>query len=296
MLNFKLILQRRRQWILGVPSFIVTSVLTAIPTYAATFAFSEAEIELNNFSNYGTIELVNQANISGETNGGIFGAENKALNNSTASPLQINSSAFSLAFGENRDYEGTAEAQARVLGNFDIDAGQLFSFDFSAVINLETEIDDPLSERANAKSDISFYLFDTVNIPQVNVQDYFKYQPLDYFRLNASLNTFGYDFLNYQRSSGVLFTNENKQTIFGANQETASAIIQGKLQSSFTNKTNLTLIALRQTKSQVKVPEHSMLVPLIFIVVTIAVGVLQNKYNHCRDVTCHVSTFDNFIK
>lgn len=277
MLNFKLTLQTRRHWLVGVPSFIFTSVLTAIPTYAATFAFSEAEIELNNFSNYGTIELVNQANISGQTNGGIFGAENKAFNNFTASPLQINSSAFSLAFGENRDYEGTPEAQARVLGNFDVDAGQLFSFDFSAVINLETEIDDPLSERANAKSDISFYLFDTVNIPQVNFQDYFKYQPLDYFTLNANVNTFGQDFLNYQHSSGISFTNENKQTIFGANQETASATIQGKLQRSFTNKTNITLITLRQTKSQVKVPEHSMLVPLIFIAATIAVGVVRNK-------------------
>ncbi|OKH49757.1 hypothetical protein NIES2101_20195 [Calothrix sp. HK-06] len=278
MLNFKLTLQKRRFLLLSVPSFIFTSILTAIPTYAATLAFSEAEIELNNFSNFGTIELVNQASISGQTNGGIFGAENKAFNNSAASPLQINSSAFSLAFGENRDYEGTAEAQARVLGNFDVDAGQLFSFDFSAVLNLETEIDDPLSERANAKSNISFYLFDTVNIPQVNFQDYFKYQPLDYFTLNASLNTFGVqDFINYQRSQGVSFTNENKQTMFGANQETASAIIQGKLQRSFTNKTNVTLIALRQTKSQVKVLEHSMLVPLIFIVATITVGVLRNK-------------------
>lgn len=277
MLSLKLTLQRRRQWLLIVPSFITTSVLTAIPTNAATLAFSEAEIKLNNFSNSGTIELVNQANISGETNGGIFGAQNNASNNSTASPLEVKSSAFSLAFGENRDYEGTAEAQARVLGNFDIDAGQLFSFDFSATLNLETEIDDPLSEQANARSDISFYLFDAVNIPQVNLQDYFKYQPLDYFTLNANVNTFGQDFLNSQRSSGVSFTNENKQTIFGTNQETASAIIQGKLQRSFTNKTNITLVALRQTKSQVKVPEHSMLVPLIFLVATIAVGVLPNK-------------------
>lgn len=278
MLNFKLTLQTRRHWLLGVPSFIVTSVLTAIPTNAATFAFSQAQIELNNFSNFGTIELENKANVSGETNGGIFGAENKALNNSTASPLQINSSASSLAFGENRDYEGSAETQARVLGNFDIDAGQLFSFDFNANLNLETEIDDPLSERANAKSNISFYLFDTANIPQVNILDYFKYQPLDYFTLNAGLNTFGsQDFLDYQRSQGVSFTNENKQTGFGAKQETASAIIQGKLQRSFTNKTNITLITLRQTKSQVKVPEHSMLVPLIFIVATIAVGVVRNK-------------------
>lgn len=278
MLNLNLTLQTRRQWLLGVPSFLVTSVLTAIPTNAATFAFSQAQIELNNFSNFGTIELDNKANVLGETNGGIFGAENKAFNNSTASPLQINSSAFSLAFGENRDYEGSAETQARVLGNFDVDAGQLFSFDFSANLNLETEIDDPLSERANAKSDISFYLFDTVNIPQVNILDYFKYQPLDYFTLNGSLNTFGYDFLNYQRSSGVLFTNENQQTAFGTNQETASAIIQGKLQRAFTNKTNITLIALRHTKSQVKVPEHSMLVPLIFIVATIAVGVVRNQH------------------
>lgn len=277
MLNLKLTLQTRCHWLLGVPSFIFTTVLTAIPTNAATLAFSQAEIELNNFSIFGTIELENKANISGETNGGFFGAKNKAFNNSTASPLQINSSALSLTFGENRDYEGSAETQARVLGNFDVDAGQLFSFDFNANLNLETEIDDLLSEKANARSDVSFYLFDTANIPQDNFQDYLKYQPLDYFTLNASLNTFGQDYLNYQRSQGVLFTNEKKQTMFGANQETASAIIQGKLQRSFTNKTNLTLIALRQTKSQVKVSEHSMLISLIFIIATIAVGMLPNK-------------------
>ncbi len=277
--SIKLTLQRRRHWLLGVPSFIVTSVLTAIPTYAATFAFSQAEIELNNFSNSGTIELVNQANISGQTNGGIFGAQNNASNNSTASPLEINTSAFSLAFGENRDYEGTAETQARVLGNFDIDAGQLFSFDFSANLNLKTEIDDPLSEKANARSDISFYLFDTANIPQANLEDYFKYQPLDYFTLNANLNTLGLeDSLNYQRSQGVSFINENKETNFGgAKQETAEALIRGTLQRSFTNKSKVTLIALRQTKSEVKVPEPSMLVAVIFFTLIIAVGTLPNK-------------------
>jgi hypothetical protein len=287
MLSFKLTLQRR-QWLLIVPSFITTSVLTAIPTNAATLAFSEAEIELNNFSNSGTIELVNQANISSETNGGIFGAQNNASNNFTRSPLEVKSSAFSLAFGENRDYEGTAETQARVLGNFDVEAGKLFSFDFSAFLSLETEIDDPLSEKANARSDISFYLFDTANISQIDLQDFlttfpynytsnFKYKPIDYFTLNASLNTFGLqDFLNYQRSQSISFKNENKQTMFGANQETASAIIQGKLERSFTNKTNLTLIALRQTQSQVKVPENSMLVALIFLIL-IAAGVLPNK-------------------
>lgn len=52
-------------------------------------------------------------------------------------------------------------------------------------------------------------------------------------------------------------------------------IIKGKLQRSFTNKTNLTLIALQQSKLQVKVLENSMLIPLIFIVATIAVGIFK---------------------
>ncbi|MEA5570161.1 hypothetical protein [Calothrix sp. UHCC 0171] len=281
-------LPKTRQWLLIIPPFLATSVLTtSVPSNAATLAFSQVDVQFTNFSqSTATIELVNQADISGETNGGLFGGQNNATNNFTASPPEVNSSAFSLAFGESRDYIGSAQTQAGILANFDVGAGELFSFDFSTTVNLQTAVDNPGIEKANARGDISFFLFDTTNISPVEIQDFFahvisnissenikfKYNPLDTFRLGGSLNTIGFqDFINYQSSQSIVFKNENKETDFGGNQENASILIRGSLQRNFANTSNVTLIAIRRSKSQVKVPESSFRIAFIFLLLIIAV-------------------------
>lgn len=276
-----------QKWLLVVPTAIVGSLLTnSLPSNAATFAFSQADFQVNNVSSsINDIELINQGNVSGQTNGGIFGGQNNASNQYTTSPLEINSSAFSLAFGDNRDYAGTVQAQAQILGNFEVDAGQLFSFDFSASLGLETDIDDPLAEKANALGEILFYLFDTTNVSQNEIFDSFanvlannsnlKYNPLDTFRLHGSLNTLGLpDFIDYQRSENIFFSNENKQFDFDGTEESASALVRGSLRRSFANKSNVTLLAMRRTQSAVQVPESSLLIALALLLLAMIVEVV----------------------
>jgi hypothetical protein len=274
-------LRRTRQWLLMIPPFIATSILTSIPTDAATLAFSESDIKFTNFSeSIGRIELVNNADISGVSNGGIFEGENSASNNSSTSPPEVTSSAFSLAFGDNRDYEGTAQTQAKIVGNFDVDAGELFSFDFATKLNLETGIDNPLIEKAGARGNIYFFLFNTADISQggINLDDIFlsidtgklKYNPLEFFKLNGNLNTFGLqDFINFQQSSNIKIEQQLFQSDFGGISEVASASIRGSLRHQFDSKASVTLLALRRNQASVSVPEPALGVALILFVVIV---------------------------
>ncbi len=275
-------LRRTRQWLLMVPPFIATSLLTNIPTDAATLAFSESDIKFTNFSeSVGRIELVNNADISGVANGGIFEGQNSASNNSTTSPPEVTSSAFSLAFGDNRDYQGTAQTQAQIVGNFDVDAGKLFSFDFAVKLNLETAIDNPLIEKAGARGNIYFLLFDTTNISPDSLNtldDIFlsidtgklKYNPLEFFKLNGNLNTFGLqDFINYQQSTNIKVEQQLLKSDFGGINEIASASVRGSLQHQFKSKANVTLLALRRNQASVSIPEPALGIALILFAVII---------------------------
>lgn len=289
-------LQRTRQWLLMVPPFIATSILTNIPTDAATLAFSQSDIKFTNFSeSVGRIELVNNADISGVANGGIFGGQNSASNNSTTSPPEVDSSAFSLAFGDSRDYKGTAHSQAQIVGNFDVDAGELFSFDFAVKLNLQTAIDNPLIEKAGARGNIYFLLFDTTNISPDSIKELedsfssidtgkLKYNPLEYFKLNGNLNTFGLqDFINYQQSTNVKVSQQHLKSNFGGISEIASASVKGSLQHQFKSKANVTLLALRRNQTTVSIPEPALGIALIFFVLIILFTLFSRRRSHRRN-------------
>jgi hypothetical protein len=288
-------LRLTRQWLLMVPPFIATSIFINIPTNAATLAFSESDIKFTNFSeSIGRIELVNNADISGVANGGVFGGQNNASNNTTTSPPEVDSSAFSLAFGDNRDYEGTAQTQAKIVGNFDVDAGELFSFDFAVKLNIETAIDNPLIEKAGARGNIYFFLFETTNISPDGIQnldDVFssidagvKYNPLEYFKLNGNLNTFGLeDFINYQQSTNIKVKQQLLQSDFGGISEFASASVRGSLQHQFKSKSNVTLLALRRNKASVSIPEPALGIALILFAIIILFALFSQRRSFPRN-------------
>lgn len=289
-------LRRTRQWLLMVPPFIATSILTNIPTDAATLAFSQSDIKFTNFSeSVGRIELVNNADISGIANGGVFGGQNSASNNSTTSPPEVTSSAFSLAFGDSRDYKGTAQSQAQIVGNFDVDAGELFSFDFAVKLNLQTAIDNPLIEKAGARGNIYFVLLDTTNTSPDNIKDLedsffaldtgkLKYNPLEYFKLNGHLNTFGLqDIINYQQSANIKVAKQLVKSDFGGTSETALASVRGSLQHQFNSKANVTLLALRRNQTSVSIPEPALGIALIFFVLIILFTLLSRRRSYRRN-------------
>jgi hypothetical protein len=277
-----------RQWLLMVPPFLATSLLTNIPTSAATLSFSQSNLYLTNFSqNITTIELVNQGNISAKTDGGLFSAQNNAANNYSVAPPEISSSAFSLAFGKNKNYAGRAETQAQIVANFDVDAEKYLKFDFTASLNLQTHIDNSFLEHANAKGDVSLLLFDTTNIPVDDIRSFFsnfisaktgkvKYNPLEFLAINASLNTPGFlDSINSQSSQNITFTQQFQKPNFSGNDENAEILVRGSLQRYFNQKSNVTLLALRRNQTYIAVPEPTNRVGLILLAIISAMGIYK---------------------
>ncbi len=248
---------------------MTTSTLT--PSQSATFASSQGELNLTTFSEpFSIIEQQNHGDTSPVAKGGIVEAQNiHASIHITDQPLSASTSALSQAFGNTKGYSGTAKTQAKIIGNFDVDAGKVFSFEFSATLDLQTRIAAPKVEKAKASGDISFKLFDTTDIPQQNLPDFLvsllsddtnnkiQKSSLDFFSMTGNLNTPGNnDSITKEKSHNVTIINEDKQFTVGGTQELAKSSVKGSLKRSFVKKTNLTLIALRRSQAIVTSSEH----------------------------------------
>ncbi|MBD2608710.1 hypothetical protein H6G81_30395 [Scytonema hofmannii FACHB-248] len=271
-----------QRFFLLVTPLIATSSLVTSPSQAATLALSQGEFSLKNFSLEPEVTAtVNNANIS--LNGEVS-ATNNAIIDFLLEPPEVINTSLSQAFGENKNYLGLANAQGKVLGNFFVDAGQSFSVDFSAFLDLETSIDEP-AENAKASADISFLLYDTTDITDPNLLDDFIDQilsngtsniqknPLDFFYLNGNLNSFNdNDFITSQRSQNITLSNQDTQLNFGGNAEFATASFEGSLKRSFANPTNLTFIQVRRTQVKVSVPEPSTNPALLFLCALVVVA------------------------
>src|SRR5579883_391526 len=249
-----------QRFLLLVTPLLASTALTAAPSRAATFSSSEATLDLIDLStSFSTLESQNLGTTLAVANGGIVNAQNiNAVANVTPDPLEVYTRATSLASGDSKDYFGTADATAKIVGNFDVDPGQLFSFNFTSALDLETSIDNPPTENASASGKLAFYLLDTTNIPENNLPNFLSdllsnptdsnlQNPLDFFSFTGYVNTVGNnDFITTQKSANVTLA-EDKEFTFGGTQEFATDFIEGSLQRSFNRKTNLTLIALRST-------------------------------------------------
>ena len=275
----------RARFLLLVTPLIATSTFLPSPSQAATFASSQGELNFTNFSEpFSIIGTQNQAETFSFANGGSVNAQNSnAVTNSTDEPPSASTSALSQASGDSKDYLGTAKTQAKIVGNFDVEPGQLFSFDFSSALDLQTAIDAPPVENAKASDNISFELFDTTDIPEPSLEDFvsgllsnttnsIQKNPLDFFSLTGNLNTLGNDnFITNQKSQNVTLT-EDKEFSFGGNEEFATDFVKGSLQRSFDRKANLTLVALRSTEARVTAPEPSTNLALVLFFGLLAVA------------------------
>ncbi|BAU06619.1 hypothetical protein [Fischerella sp. NIES-3754] len=277
-----------KQCLMVITPMIASSILATPPSQAATLAFAQEELNFTNFSeSFGIIDRQNQANTNASTfseDATVLTLNQQVQTDFTFTPPQAYTKVgLSLASGQGTSYLGTADTLGKIIGNFDIDAGELFSFDFTASLNLGTSIDDPLTESARSIGDISFLLFDTSDIDPVNISDLItavisgnqsiSINPLDYFLLTGNVNTAGNDdFLAYQNSQNISFLNEFQESDFVGNEELARAIINGSYKRSFENKTNLTLVAVRKSQVKVAAPEPSTYLgsALFFILAAIA--------------------------
>ncbi|MEC4813242.1 MAG: hypothetical protein SAK29_08240 [Scytonema sp. PMC 1069.18] len=233
---------------------IASSILTPLPSQAATFATSEGQAFFFNFSqNPSSVTTDTDTYTTTAAKDSFAYAEATADAHFLITPAVATNPTLSLALGEGRDYLGLAESQASVIGYFNVKAGTDFSFKFSTELNLSTSIENPPAENVSAVGDISFALLDL---------DHDKV--LDFFSLVGNLNTLGDDdFVAIEHSDSVTFIEPESESSFGGNNEFARSNVLGNLQRSFTNTTNLALVEIKRNQTRVQAPEPSSVLALL---------------------------------
>ncbi|MBD2773635.1 PEP-CTERM sorting domain-containing protein [Iningainema tapete] len=236
-----------------IAPLLASSILSS-PSQAATFASSRGEVEFINFS---LVPVDNDA--SSNTNVITIAQEGLVLAladgdaNFIVNPPTATNLSLSQALGLGRSYLGLAESEARVVGDFVVEAGTPFSFNFNAQLNLQTTIENPSFEIAGATGDIDFVLVNTDNN-----------SILESFRLMGNIITPGdSDFITITKSPNVSLSNVTNQSNFGGNQESATATIFGSVQRSFTEQTKLSLVEVKRNQARVQVPEPSVSIALM---------------------------------
>lgn len=242
----------------------------ATPSQAASLAYSGSEFDFYNFSqNPDTISTLANTNTDVFSNGGVVDALALAKANFTVDPAVAFNSSVAQAFGEDSGYLGLAQSQAQVLGNFIVEAGNAFYFDFTGLLEMGTEIDDPEIESASALGNTYFVLLDSTDSANSIV--------LDYFGIAGNLTTpNNNDFLEFDNSEYVTLTNQSIETDFGSNQEYGLAYFTGTYYRDFSSTINLTLVEVKQNEAKVKVPESSNTLALLLFS-TIGVGYGMKK-------------------
>lgn len=219
------------------------------PSQAATLTSSDALVIFSNF-NYTSPDISNYTNVDTDTFTSGTGGKVTATADANAFAASTNAfnSSNSNIIGENTNYLGRAESLAEIgMFNFRIARNTLFSFNFDAILNLETSIDNAEHESANAYGEIVLELINQANG-----------EVLDYLYILGNISTINdNDYLNYRKSENISFdpTATIFVTSFGGTQEYANAITQGTYFRTFTEDTVLSIRESKRNKVSVQVPE-----------------------------------------
>lgn len=234
---------------IAVAPFLASSVLGISPSRAATFASSTSNLEFTNFSQApSSVSAFADTDADSQLFGkrAIAGTQTEANASFVDSPAFASNENLSKAFGDNQAYLASAESESEVIGDFEIKAGNNFSFDFTGNLNLETSIDNPLIENAVSTGEIFFGLWDIDNETL-----------LDNFSLIGNLTgKDDNDFIELDKSNNVNL-NENFDTNFGGLEESIEAPIKGSYKRFFANDTNLRLVEFKLNTAIAKAPEPS---------------------------------------
>ena len=215
---------------------------------------SQAEFQFNNFSlspsNIGT-DAFTTTFTSAEDESSTSSAEANAealfdiIDNSTISETR------SLTEGQGNAFFSLASSDTEVLGSFDVDAGETFSFNFDGFFNLSTSSNVIGSESIITAATFSLLLIDETIIGAPSV--------VGFFDLFAQLDTVGDNDLLFTPLSlgGVTVDLFDTDSSFGANNTTEfiNAQFSGSFISSFDYSASLTLVQVQNSFAGISTEE-----------------------------------------
>ncbi len=256
---------------------LVTGLSVGIaPSSAAIIAGSAAEVSIDNFSHRPTDTgtFTNTYTQAIANKGAVISAANaNAVFLSNCQQLLAANLSESTVKGEGSKYSGLAQSQAAIIGDFDLDAKETFSFTFQTFLRLLTSVDNPQSERASAQGNLSFLLIDTVS----NIL-------LDSFQLGGSLHSFKRGDLSLSYSDSFNPTQINLDFLAQGNTKESVVYSSGEYSRTFDNATNLRLVEVNNNIAEAEaVPEPSTILgTAIFLGFLVKGKKLQNKLSEIK--------------
>lgn len=190
----KITLEFAHRLVLIVMPMVATSAIAPLPTQAATLSSSATSAIIDGFSHTPySLNTFTKTDTETFTRSGIVQANADAVAGFVLEP-RIAGSNFSItqAYGEGSNYFGTAQSQSSLIGRFQINSGEAFSFNFLANLQLKTSVDNPTFETAFANGGIQFKLLDRSSG-----------SVLDSFGLFGEFNSLGKTFLGVEPNNSL---------------------------------------------------------------------------------------------
>lgn len=259
-LKIKLVNRLQHLILISAP-LVVGLTLSVSSTLAATLASSKAQVAIENFSyNPQSVLTSTDTDTLAIANSGTVTAEAIADAIFLQDPASASNYSLSTVSGSGSDYFGLAQSFVEIGGfNISVNDQGTFSFDFSALLDLKTSIDNPQSERASASGSISFLLFDSTNENNWSLLDSF----VIFSNLSTPENNDNLAFGPQNSSAFTLNPSSSLSSSFGGNNELASASISGKYSRYFATSTRLSLVGFNATQSAIPVPVPSNLLGVV---------------------------------
>jgi hypothetical protein len=225
---------------------------------AATFAYANAEVNFSNFSHKpGSIAVLATPQASTISGGASAAAEEDALFCVAPDPKCAQTVAGNYSTSRARgtgssDYYGFAQSQAEIAGyDFLIGAGETFSFNFDALLQVGTRTDRQPGERAFASSDISFQIFagDTL------LEQLILSGTAENANRKAELNVLT---ISPDGPSSFSFDSDIKYNV-RRNTPAKISLVDGLFSRTFDRDTQISLVESKLTQAVVAVPEPTLL-------------------------------------
>ncbi|MEM9808117.1 MAG: hypothetical protein AAF959_22855, partial [Cyanobacteria bacterium P01_D01_bin.56] len=136
----------------------------------------------------------------------------------------------------------TSETRSEVVGDFFVPSGDRFGFDFIASLLLETGIERPNVESAQATGEVSLALFGGTQKDSLSL--------LESFTLAANLSTLGTDdSLTLPETSAALTFGTFADSSFGGTNEFVDVLVAGSYDWTFDTDTHLRLVEVKTSSA-----------------------------------------------
>ncbi|NJP10807.1 MAG: PEP-CTERM sorting domain-containing protein [Leptolyngbyaceae cyanobacterium RU_5_1] len=254
-----------------IAPLITSSAIVLSPNQAnaATLALSENHIEFSgfNFSPESTGTFTN-TNATVVSNSEFVRADANALAFLSSNPPRGESFSIAQVLGDGAEYAGLATGEASLVGQFSVQ--NQFSFNFKALLNLKTFVDDSATETARAGGELFFALFADNDLGN----------PIDVFSVRGFLDTPGnQDNFGLNVGSNVSLS-QNLNGSFGGNTESIFALFQGSYQRAFDAPKQLTLVQGQfSSASTAAVPEPT---TIVGVLLTGVAGMALKRKKNCN--------------